>query len=265
MELKTYFAQDLLGNVIPNPTVTVYLAGGLTLATGLKDKDDNALTNPFTGNAEGLIQFMAPNGEYDIRAAGAGRDFVMRIAFVDAAEQILVINSAVSTATTAASNATTARIAAELAETNAETAATAAALAETNAETARDSALAAQTAAEAAVASLGPNIAVTNVTQNFTAPQRSGILTDNDGTFDLSAKQNFKCTTAGALTLTFINLLDGLSGSILFTNSSSHVVSAHSATKLTTSDLAKLSVTGTYRIDYLSDGTNVYCSVTGAY
>ena len=101
--------------------------------------------------------------------------------------------------------------------------------------------------------------------QNFTAPQRSAILTDNDGSFDLSAKQNFKCTTAGAVTLTFTNQADGLSGSVIFINSSNHTVSAHANTKLTAADLAKLSVTGTYRIDYLSDGTNAYCSVTGAF
>lgn len=109
------------------------------------------------------------------------------------------------------------------------------------------------------------NTAKTNVAQNFTSPQRSALLTDNDGSFDLSAKQNFKCTTAGAVTLTFANQADGLSGSIIFVNSSNHIVSAHTNTKLTAADLSKLSTTGTYRIDYLSDGTNAYCSVVGAY
>lgn len=107
--------------------------------------------------------------------------------------------------------------------------------------------------------------AKTDTAQNFTAPQRSAILTDNDGSFDLSAKQNFKCTTAGSVTLTFTNQADGLSGSVIFINASNHTVSAHANTKLTAADLAKLSVTGTYRIDYLSDGTNAYCSVTGAF
>lgn len=109
------------------------------------------------------------------------------------------------------------------------------------------------------------NTAKTNAAQNFTAPQRSALLVDNDGSFDLAAKQNFKCTTAGAVTLTFTNQADGLSGSVIFVNASNHTVSAHANTKLTASDLAKLSVTGTYRIDYLSDGTNAYCSVIGSY
>lgn len=107
--------------------------------------------------------------------------------------------------------------------------------------------------------------AKTDVAQNFTLPQRSALLTDNDGSFDLSAKQNFKCTTGGNLTLTFTNHVDGLSGSIIFINASNHTISAHTNTKLTANDLAKLSVSGTYRIDYLSDGTNAYCSVVGAY
>ena len=106
--------------------------------------------------------------------------------------------------------------------------------------------------------------AKTNVAQDFTLPQRSSILTDNDGSFDLSAKQNFFCTTAGAITLTFANQASGLSGSVIFVNSG-HTVSAHVNTKLTTADLTKLNTAGTYRIDYISNGTNAYCSVVGPY
>lgn len=109
------------------------------------------------------------------------------------------------------------------------------------------------------------NGAYVNTAQNFTAPQRSAILTDNDGSFDLSVRQNFKCTTAGSVTLTFTNQADGLSGFVSFTNASNHTVSAHANTKLTAADLAKLSVTGLYRIDYGSDGTNALCSVVGPY
>jgi ATP-dependent exoDNAse (exonuclease V) beta subunit len=107
--------------------------------------------------------------------------------------------------------------------------------------------------------------AKTDVAQNYTLPQRSALLTDNDGNFDLSAKQNFKCTTAAGLTLTFTNQADGLSGSVYFVNSSNHAIAAHANTKLTTSDLTKLSATGTYRIDYMTDGTNALCSVVGPY
>lgn len=67
MELKTYFAQDRAGNLIPNATVTIYLTGTNTLATGLKTVTDAALSNPFTASADGKIQFKAADGIYDIQ------------------------------------------------------------------------------------------------------------------------------------------------------------------------------------------------------
>ena len=112
---------------------------------------------------------------------------------------------------------------------------------------------------------IGANVAGLSAAQNFTAPQRSAILTDDDGSFDLAVKQNFKCTTAGAVTLTFTNLADGLSGSVIFINGGNHTIAAHANTKITTADLTKIQASGTYRIDYLSDGTNAYCSVVGPY
>lgn len=66
MELKTYFAQDRAGNLIPNATVTIYLTGTNTLATGLKTVTDAALSNPFTASADGKIQFKADDGIYDM-------------------------------------------------------------------------------------------------------------------------------------------------------------------------------------------------------
>ena len=156
--------------------------------------------------------------------------------------------------------------AAAVSETNAAaSAATAAAVVASKVDTTALDTLVPKTDIGVSVQAFDANTAKTNVAQNFTLPQRSALLTDNDGSFDLAAKQNFKCTTAGAVTLTFTNQADGLSGSIIFVNAGNHTVSAHANTKLTASDLAKLSGTGTYRIDYLSDGTNAYCSVIGSY
>lgn len=103
---------------------------------------------------------------------------------------------------------------------------------------------------------------LSDVPNNFTAPQRSGIFIDNDGSFNLSASQNFKCTTAGAITLTFTNQADGLSGSIILVNTSNRAVSAHANTKISSTSLTRVSATGTYRIDYISDGTNAYCTAS---
>lgn len=83
MELKNFFAQDLQGNVIPSPTVYMYQPGTTTLVTGLKDKDGNALINPFTGTTNGQVVVAAPDGDYDMRVTGAGRDTTMRVRFID--------------------------------------------------------------------------------------------------------------------------------------------------------------------------------------
>lgn len=77
MELKTFTATDLQGNVIPAATVTVYEAGTSTLMTGLVDKDGNPLANPLTADAKGLFQFAKADGYADIRISGRGRDFTI--------------------------------------------------------------------------------------------------------------------------------------------------------------------------------------------
>ena len=84
MELKTFFVQDSAGNVILGPTVTVYEAGTATLATGLKDKDGAALTNPFTGGVDGSVQFAAPNGAYDVEVSNGVLNKTTRQHFIDA-------------------------------------------------------------------------------------------------------------------------------------------------------------------------------------
>lgn len=104
--------------------------------------------------------------------------------------------------------------------------------------------------------------AKTDVAQNYTLPQRSAILTDNDGSFDLGAKQNFKCTLTAGVTLTFTNQSDGLSGSIILINGSNYAIAAHANTKISATALARISATGTYRVDYISDGTNAYCTAS---
>lgn len=101
MEIKTFFAQDQLGNTIANPSVTVYNAGSTTLATGLKDAAGNALANPFSGTENGQIQFSAPNGDYDMRVTSTLRSFTMRVRFVDIYEQAQIAVNAANNASAA--------------------------------------------------------------------------------------------------------------------------------------------------------------------
>lgn len=81
MELKTYFAQDASGNIMPGASVTVYLANTTTLATGLQDEAGAPLANPFTADSSAKVAFYAPDGLYDITVVGNGRTVTIRAQF----------------------------------------------------------------------------------------------------------------------------------------------------------------------------------------
>lgn len=55
--------QDEKGNAVPSPIVAVYNSDGTTLAD-IYDESGAVLENPFTGTAEGFVQFWALSGEY---------------------------------------------------------------------------------------------------------------------------------------------------------------------------------------------------------
>ena len=90
------------------------------------------------------------------------------------------------------------------------------------------------------------------------------LTTDNDGSFDMAASNNFKCTPSGNFTLTFTNIVSQ-SGNILLVNSGGHTVSAHANTKVDANLLATVTAAGTYLISYFSDGTNVYLTNSAIY
>jgi hypothetical protein len=90
------------------------------------------------------------------------------------------------------------------------------------------------------------------------------LTTDNDGSFSMSASNNFKCTPSGNFTLTFTNIV-AQSGNILLINTGGHTVSAHATTKVDAKLLSTVSTAGTYLLAYFSDGTNVYMTNSAAY
>jgi len=103
------------------------------------------------------------------------------------------------------------------------------------------------------------------ISGNITAPAKGTVTTDNDGSFDMNATNNFLCTPTGNFTLTFTNITAGQSGNIVLVNGSNYTVSAAAATKVASTTLATISATGTYWLTYYSpDGTNVYVANTGA-
>jgi hypothetical protein len=108
------------------------------------------------------------------------------------------------------------------------------------------------------------NNAVTNALQTYTASQRGTVTTDNDGSFDMSVTNNFKCTPTGTFTLTFTNITAGQSGYVLLVNTGGHAVSAAATTKVNSTFLTTVSAAGTYLLSYFTDGTNVYVTTGGA-
>lgn len=103
MELKTYFAQDRNGSLIPLANVAVYLTGTTTLATGLKKVDGSTLANPFTADADGKIQFYAPDGIYDMQVSlGSVTGVKVTFQCLDVQQQLSDANSAADRAEAAA-------------------------------------------------------------------------------------------------------------------------------------------------------------------
>jgi hypothetical protein len=100
------------------------------------------------------------------------------------------------------------------------------------------------------------------VDQAWTGAQRGTITTDNDLSFDLNVTNYFACTPTAGGTLTFTNIPSGQPVAIKLVNGSNYAITAHANTKISTSDLSKISATGTYLLTGLSDGTNVYLTAS---
>lgn len=107
-------------------------------------------------------------------------------------------------------------------------------------------------------------IAALNLAQTWTVSQRGTVTTDNDGSFAMTATNNFKCTPTANFTLTFTSITAGQSGFILLVNTGGYTVTAAATTKVSSNTLSTISTAGTYLLSYFTDGTNVYVTATGA-
>ena len=100
--------------------------------------------------------------------------------------------------------------------------------------------------------------------QIWTAAQGNESITDNDGSFDLLAANDFICTTAGSTQITFTNRRKQR-GMIRLVNASNHTVTFGSNITAPSGTATSLSVTGSYMLsNWCYDGTNVMISATGA-
>lgn len=94
LELKNFFVQDDQGNKLPGATCYLYQRGTENQAIGLQKANGVALQNPFISDDNGLVQFAAPNGLYDLRTTTSNRDFRIQLQFNDVAEDLQAANTA---------------------------------------------------------------------------------------------------------------------------------------------------------------------------
>ena len=113
-------------------------------------------------------------------------------------------------------------------------------------------------------ATAGTDYGAPGTTSTWTASQRGAVTTDNDGSFDMSVTNNFKCTPTATFALTFTNITAGQSGYVLLVNTGGYAITAAATTKVNTTFLTTVSTAGTYLCSYFTDGTNVYVTTGGA-
>ena len=66
---------------------------------------------------------------------------------------------------------------------------------------------------------------------SWAGSQRATAVTDNDGSYDMDAGQNFITTPSGSTTITFTNITNGQSGFIKLINSGGETISLHANSK----------------------------------
>lgn len=86
LELKNFFVQDDKGNVLSAATCYLYERGTESLVKVLQGANGLALDNPFVSDQQGLVQFAAPNGLYDLRVVKGSRDYRLRMQCNDVME-----------------------------------------------------------------------------------------------------------------------------------------------------------------------------------
>ena len=89
------------------------------------------------------------------------------------------------------------------------------------------------------------------------------ISEEDDGSFDLSANNNFVCVTAGNVELTFTNIVVGQSGNIKLVVGSGHSITANAVVGINATALAALQTAGTYNLSYYVPGGNADGSTSG--
>ncbi|SER25455.1 endoglucanase [Azotobacter beijerinckii] len=83
MDIKSFFAQDTTGAILPGATCYLYREDGVTLVEGLQGAGGTPQGNPFHATDYGLIQFSAPDGSYILRVTAGPRDYRIPVQCLD--------------------------------------------------------------------------------------------------------------------------------------------------------------------------------------
>lgn len=92
-------------------------------------------------------------------------------------------------------------------------------------------------------------------------------ITNNAGSFDCATGQDFRCTPAGAFTLTFTNIPPTprvQKGTVLLINTGGFAVAAHANVRVSSSLLSRLIDAGTYVLGYRTSAGLVYITSSEA-
>jgi hypothetical protein len=101
--------------------------------------------------------------------------------------------------------------------------------------------------------------------QTWTGSQRAAVTSDNDGSFDMAAGNDFTWTPTGADVLEFTNETQGQRGMILLNNTANYAITFGSEVEIDADAATNLSATGKYMLSYWCyDGTNVAVAYSGA-
>lgn len=123
------------------------------------------------------------------------------------------------------------------------------------------------TAAWRKVYTSADKVALTDTAQTWTQVQQTSEVTDNDGSFDLAAASDFRCTPTALFTLTFTNIPATplvQKGTVVLINSGGYAVTAHTNTKVGSATLATISTAGTYLLSYRTSNGVAYITASGA-
>lgn len=89
MEVKSLEIADNNGNRVPNALVYLFVPRTRVIVAGITNAAGVPINNPFQADANGRVEFGAPDGEYDLCYTSRGREYRLRLIFDEHATDTL--------------------------------------------------------------------------------------------------------------------------------------------------------------------------------